>query len=60
TALSNCCVILLLNLWSAKQSGIVADPIRDMGYISKCLEILKNYELRWQSAGRMCDIISEL
>ncbi|KAE9401038.1 hypothetical protein BT96DRAFT_616172 [Gymnopus androsaceus JB14] len=31
-----------------------------MGYISKCLEILKNYELRWQSAGRMCDIISEL
>ncbi|KAE9406990.1 hypothetical protein BT96DRAFT_986942 [Gymnopus androsaceus JB14] len=60
TSLSNCCVVLLLNLWSAKQLGIVTDPIRDMGNIHKCLEMLKYYEPRWQTAGRMCDIISEL
>ncbi|KAE9403325.1 hypothetical protein BT96DRAFT_990365 [Gymnopus androsaceus JB14] len=60
TALSNCCVVLLLNLWSAKQLGIVTNPIRDMRNIHKCLEMLKYYESRWQAAGRMCDIISEL
>ncbi|KAJ3510136.1 hypothetical protein NLJ89_g4847 [Agrocybe chaxingu] len=53
-------VILLLNIWSGKRSGYAPNPKREMEDVQKCMQIFKDLETRWASAGRLWDILREL
>lgn len=47
-------IILLLNLWSGKKSGLSAEVVKkDMGDVLMCMEAMKSVEKRWQAAGRL-------
>ncbi|KAH9992246.1 fungal-specific transcription factor domain-containing protein [Russula compacta] len=53
-------IVLLLNIWSAKRSGSVADPISEMKDVHKCMAVLQAAEGRWHAAGRLWDVLYEL
>ncbi|KAF9010740.1 fungal-specific transcription factor domain-containing protein [Cyathus striatus] len=53
-------VILLLNIWGGKKSGMAPNPRREMEDVQKCMKMLKDSEERWSSAGRFWDILAEL
>ncbi|KAJ6460653.1 fungal-specific transcription factor domain-containing protein, partial [Mycena vitilis] len=53
-------VILLLNVLSGKRTGRVSDANWEMDAVHKCMEVLRFYENRWQSAGLFWDILAEL
>ena len=40
-------IVLLLNIWGAKRSGSVADPVKEMVEVHKCMNMLKKLEPRW-------------
>jgi len=53
-------VVLLLNIWGAKKSGMPSDPTKQMSDVHKCMLHLKDLEPRFRSAGRLWDILYEL
>ncbi|KAJ7749827.1 fungal-specific transcription factor domain-containing protein [Mycena maculata] len=53
-------LVLLLNVWSGKRTGLVPDPSREIANVNKCMEVVRLCEDRWQSAGLLWDILSEL
>ncbi|CAE6476197.1 unnamed protein product [Rhizoctonia solani] len=53
-------IVLLINVWGQKKSGGTADPNGQIKDVHKCMEVLKNNEHRWHSAGRLWDILYEL
>ncbi|KAJ7872850.1 fungal-specific transcription factor domain-containing protein [Mycena olivaceomarginata] len=53
-------IVLLLNVWSGKRSGLVPDPRREIANVYKCMEAVRLCEGRWQIAGAMWDILAEL
>ncbi|KAJ7692819.1 fungal-specific transcription factor domain-containing protein [Mycena olivaceomarginata] len=53
-------VVLLLNVWSGKRTGLAPDPSREMENVHKCMEAVRLCEDRWQTAGLMWDILSDL
>ncbi|KAF9463753.1 fungal-specific transcription factor domain-containing protein [Collybia nuda] len=53
-------VVLLLNIWGGKRSGITTDPNKEMTDVHKCMSVLKMSETRWFLAGRLWDILYEL
>ncbi|KAJ7471657.1 fungal-specific transcription factor domain-containing protein [Mycena galericulata] len=53
-------IMLLLNVWSGKRTGLVPDPSREMANVHKCMEVVRLCEERWQSAGLLWDILAEL
>jgi len=53
-------VILLLNLWIGKRTGVSVAPEKAMADIDRCLYVLKTLENRWQMAGRLWDILHGL
>ncbi|KAJ7149657.1 fungal-specific transcription factor domain-containing protein, partial [Mycena filopes] len=53
-------IVLLLNVWSAKRTGVVSDPSREMANVRKCMEVVRLCEDRWQTAGLLWDILAEL
>ncbi|KAJ6460652.1 fungal-specific transcription factor domain-containing protein [Mycena vitilis] len=53
-------LILLLNVLSGKRTGLVSDTRWEMATVHKCMEVLRLYENRWQSAGSFWDILAEL
>ncbi|KAG6861935.1 hypothetical protein C0995_009885 [Termitomyces sp. Mi166 len=53
-------VVLLLNIWSGKRSGVAPHPKREIDDVQRCLNLLKACETRWCSAGRYRDILIEL
>ncbi|KAF9010744.1 fungal-specific transcription factor domain-containing protein [Cyathus striatus] len=53
-------IILLLNIWSGKKSGLSPNTQRELEDVQKCMKYLKSAEQRWCSAGRYYDVISEL
>lgn len=58
-AIFNSAIMILLNLWAGSRLGMMADPRREMEDVYHCVRILKSYEIRYQNAGRMCDIIDK-
>ncbi|KAF9256400.1 hypothetical protein L218DRAFT_218513 [Marasmius fiardii PR-910] len=58
--LFNSGVVLLLNIWGGKKLGVTPDPMRELGDVYKCLNVLRSYEERWQIGGRLSDILTEL
>ncbi|KAJ7629572.1 fungal-specific transcription factor domain-containing protein [Mycena rosella] len=53
-------IVLLLNVWSGKRTGLVPDPTREIANVHKCMEVVRACEDRWQSAGLLWDILYEL
>ncbi|KAG6853776.1 hypothetical protein C0991_001487 [Blastosporella zonata] len=53
-------VVLLLNIWSGKRSGVAPHPQRELHDVQRSLNLLKACERRWCSAGRYRDILLEL
>ncbi|KAJ7647080.1 fungal-specific transcription factor domain-containing protein [Roridomyces roridus] len=56
-ALFDSSVILLLIIWSSKQTGMKIDASKELKDVHLCLNLLHGMERRWQSAGRLWDII---
>ncbi|THH16874.1 hypothetical protein EW146_g3841 [Bondarzewia mesenterica] len=46
-------IVLLLSIWGVKRSGVSIDPAKEMQDVYKCMQILKDAESRWHSAGRL-------
>ncbi|KIJ60357.1 hypothetical protein HYDPIDRAFT_117261 [Hydnomerulius pinastri MD-312] len=53
-------IVLLLNIWGGKRSGVTTDPAKEMADVHKCMAVLKGCEKRWHTAGRLWDILYEL
>ncbi|KAI0052329.1 hypothetical protein FA95DRAFT_1601990 [Auriscalpium vulgare] len=53
-------IVLLLNIWGVKRSGVAIDPVKEMTDVHKCMEVLKDAEGRWHAAGRLWDVLYEL
>ncbi|KAF8557065.1 hypothetical protein OG21DRAFT_1435731 [Imleria badia] len=53
-------IVLLLNIWGGKRSGLSTDPSKEMADVHKCMGLLKSCESRWHTAGRLWDILYEL
>ncbi|KAF9493319.1 hypothetical protein BDN71DRAFT_1570031 [Pleurotus eryngii] len=58
-------VVLLLNIWAGKRSGLTTDPKKEMADVHKCMQMLRSSEerqvlYRIPSAGRLWDILYEL
>ncbi|KAK1220718.1 Gypsy retrotransposon integrase-like protein 1 [Marasmius sp. AFHP31] len=56
-AVFSCGIILLLNIWEGRRSGVSGDPTKDMADVYKCMEALRSNETRWHAAGRLWDIL---
>ncbi|KAJ7101279.1 fungal-specific transcription factor domain-containing protein [Mycena belliarum] len=53
-------IILLLNVWSGKRTGLVPDPSREIANVHKCMQVVRLCKHRWQTAGLLWDILHEL
>ncbi|TFK66522.1 hypothetical protein BDN72DRAFT_880231 [Pluteus cervinus] len=53
-------VVLLLNVWSGKRSGVSMHLRREYESVQKCLDTLRRCEKRWPMAGRLLEILTEL
>ncbi|KAL4249328.1 ABC-transporter-regulating transcription factor-like protein [Abortiporus biennis] len=53
-------IVLLLNIWGGKRSGLSTDPNKEMADVHKCMKMLKILEPRWHTAGRLWDVLYEL
>ncbi|KAF9236278.1 fungal-specific transcription factor domain-containing protein [Melanogaster broomeanus] len=53
-------IVLLLNIWGGKRSGLSTDPSKEMADVHKCMAVLQTIEKRWHTAGRLWDILYEL
>ncbi|KAI0771317.1 fungal-specific transcription factor domain-containing protein [Trametes elegans] len=53
-------IVLLLNIWGGKRSGLSTDAAKEMADVHKCMKMLKQLEAHWHTAGRLWDILYEL
>ncbi|KAG6370771.1 hypothetical protein JVT61DRAFT_10973 [Boletus reticuloceps] len=53
-------IVLLLNIWGGKRSGLSTEPSKEMADVHKCMGLLKSCESRSHTAGRLWDILYEL
>ncbi|KAK2462672.1 hypothetical protein APHAL10511_005288 [Amanita phalloides] len=53
-------IVLLLNFWDGKRSDMFTHPQKDVLDARKCMVVLRMIEKRWDSAGRLCDVLNEL
>ncbi|KAJ7878182.1 hypothetical protein B0H14DRAFT_3435749 [Mycena olivaceomarginata] len=53
-------IILLLNVWSGKRTGLLLDSSREIANVHKCMEVVRLCEHRWQLADLFWDILWEL
>ncbi|KAF7370582.1 Fungal-trans domain-containing protein [Mycena sanguinolenta] len=55
-------LILLNNIWGGQRSGLglLADSGQELADVHRCMEVLRTCEMRWQSAGRMRDLLFDI
>ncbi|KAJ6587807.1 fungal-specific transcription factor domain-containing protein [Mycena sp. CBHHK59/15] len=53
-------VVLVLNLFGAKRAGLPIDTDKELAHISTAMKFLKFAESRWQTAGRVWELLQEL
>ncbi|KAJ7072125.1 fungal-specific transcription factor domain-containing protein [Mycena amicta] len=53
-------VVLLLNLFGVKRAGLPIDVGKELAHVSTSMRILKFMEARWQTAGRLWELLQEL
>ncbi|KAJ7647153.1 fungal-specific transcription factor domain-containing protein [Roridomyces roridus] len=52
--------IILLQLFGCKRSGVPIDVGKELAHVTTAMRILKFCETRWQSAGRLWELLQEL
>lgn len=60
TAIFTAGIVLLLNIWGGKRSGLSTDPNKEMADVHKAMRCLKSIEDGWHTSGRLWDILYEL
>ncbi|KAJ6453213.1 fungal-specific transcription factor domain-containing protein [Mycena vitilis] len=61
TMLFDSALILLLNVWGGRRQRLSpSDAARASADIKKCVDVLHLYEKRYPTAGRHCDLITEI
>ncbi|KAJ3837230.1 hypothetical protein EV361DRAFT_963242 [Lentinula raphanica] len=55
-----CGVILLINLWKRTWMNSMPDQEKETAEVYKCLQFLAFYERRYESAGRLYDVLSTM
>ncbi|KAF8213001.1 fungal-specific transcription factor domain-containing protein [Mycena galopus ATCC 62051] len=58
--LTTASVILLLNVWSGKRTGLAPHMNSAIAEVHKCMEAIRLLESRWQMAGAYWDILNAL
>ncbi|KAJ7772566.1 fungal-specific transcription factor domain-containing protein [Mycena maculata] len=53
-------IVLLLNLFGLKRAGLPIDVGKELSHVTTASRILKFFELRWQTAGRLWELLQEL
>ncbi|KAJ6449377.1 fungal-specific transcription factor domain-containing protein [Mycena sanguinolenta] len=53
-------VMLLLNVWSGKRTGLAPHMNTAIIEVHKCMRVLEHFETRWQMAGIFLDTLNEL
>ncbi|KAJ7864940.1 fungal-specific transcription factor domain-containing protein [Mycena leptocephala] len=53
-------MILMLNVWSGKRTGVAPHNNTAIAEVHKCMEVIRLCETRWQMAGVLWDVLSEL
>ncbi|KAJ7188000.1 fungal-specific transcription factor domain-containing protein [Mycena filopes] len=53
-------VVLLLNMYGVKRAGLPIDVGKELAHVSTAMRILKFHEARWQTAGRLWELLQEL
>ncbi|KAJ7172925.1 fungal-specific transcription factor domain-containing protein [Mycena crocata] len=53
-------LVLLLNVWSGKRTGLPPQLNTAMAEVHKCMACIRNCEDRWQSAGIQWDLLYEI
>ncbi|KAJ7680543.1 fungal-specific transcription factor domain-containing protein [Mycena polygramma] len=53
-------IVLLLNLFGVKRAGLPIDVGKELAHVSTAMRILKFHETRWQTAGRLWELLQEL
>ncbi|KAK7043157.1 Gypsy retrotransposon integrase-like protein 1 [Paramarasmius palmivorus] len=53
-------IMLLLNIWAAKRSGMTIDPNKETAEVHKCMQVLRTCETRWHPCGMSGDVLYEL
>ncbi|KAK0447587.1 hypothetical protein EV421DRAFT_149015 [Armillaria borealis] len=46
-------IVLLLNIWSRRRSGISFDEKKELSDVHKCMKTLQIFEKQWPFAGRL-------
>ncbi|KAF8198781.1 fungal-specific transcription factor domain-containing protein [Mycena galopus ATCC 62051] len=59
-ALTNASIILLLNVWSGKRTGLAPQMNSTINEVHKCMKVIRLLEGRWQMAGLFGDLLEEL
>ncbi|KIY44463.1 hypothetical protein FISHEDRAFT_26436, partial [Fistulina hepatica ATCC 64428] len=50
-------VVLMMNIWSGKSTGLVLDPVREMKDVQSCLDYLAHCEKTWHMPGRFWYVV---
>ncbi|KAF8216525.1 fungal-specific transcription factor domain-containing protein [Mycena galopus ATCC 62051] len=55
-------LVLLLNIWGGQRSGLglSANLDQEMAEVHRCMRVLRVCEMRWQSVGRMWDVLFDI
>ncbi|KAJ7695986.1 fungal-specific transcription factor domain-containing protein [Mycena rosella] len=53
-------VLLFLNIFGSKRAGVLIDKNPDLARVQTAMSFLKFTEARWQSAGRLWELLQEL
>ncbi|KAJ6581532.1 fungal-specific transcription factor domain-containing protein [Mycena capillaripes] len=55
-------LVMLLNIWAGKRGGLAltTDSGQEMTEVQRCMQVLRGCETRWQSAGRLWDVLFDL
>ncbi|KAJ8076398.1 Gypsy retrotransposon integrase-like protein 1 [Marasmius tenuissimus] len=53
-------VVLLLNTWTGKRSGVTGNLDRDRSDVQAIMDLMRFYETSWSHAGLLCDLLEEL
>ncbi|KAF7351484.1 Zn(2)-C6 fungal-type domain-containing protein [Mycena sanguinolenta] len=59
-ALTTASLMLLLNVWSGRRTGLAPHMNTAIAEVHKCMRVVKLFETRWQAAGIFWDMLNEL
>ncbi|KAJ6459065.1 fungal-specific transcription factor domain-containing protein [Mycena sanguinolenta] len=59
-AVTTASLMLLLNVWSGKRTGLAPHMNTAIAEVQKCMRVVKLFETRWQAAGIFWDMLNEL